>query len=263
MKTEFRKMIQCVGIALMLAVHTTAWGTNTQVLADDDFVVDINDDTWIYSTYPTGRVEFAGYKIGEPYHNLTNGGHVIYGDVLNFYTHSVAINPSYHGLESLYMCLSATSHSLMSMTSSRTDFKDRNDLMTEGLSIRDDLGKLLGISLSKFKFTAPDWPYWPSRKYGYLWDGPMPNLLKVDESLWPTAKTIFATSDTHVGNGSVQVQLSVVDYDEYTLSFSMGSQSVAKRAEEEFTAAFRAKHNGMTFDEWNKKRAHDEEARKP
>ena len=248
METECRKMIQSVVVALMLAVNTMAWCASP--INPDDLFVDFDDDSWLQAASFTGRVEFAGYKLGESYHSLTNGGRMIYVGVVNHYTHSVALNPPFHGLESVNMCLSSSSHSLMSMNASRIDFKDRQDLMNEGLSALQDLGRHFGILLSRFKFTAPDWPYWPSRKLGYLWEGSMPELLKVDDSLWPTAKTIFATSDTNMGDYSVQVRLGVVDYDEYEMSISLSSKSASEKSEKEFHSAFRAKHNGKTYDEW-------------
>ena len=249
METKCRKMIHGVGVALMLAVHTTACGESPINL--DDIFADFDDDSWLQAASFTGRVEFAGYKLGESYHNLTNGGRMIYFGVLKHYTHLAALNPPFHGLESVNMCLSSSSHSLMSMNASRIDFKGRQDLMNEGLSTLQDLGRHFGILLSRFKFTAPDWPYWPSRKHGYLWEGLMPELLKVDDSLWPTAKTIFATSDTNMGDYSVQVRLGVVDYDEYEMSISLNSKSASEKSEKEFQAAFRAKHNGKTYDEWS------------
>ena len=211
---------------------------------------DSRPDTSSYSVLTNGNIEFAKYIIGKSYHSLTNGGRTIYVDVVNSYTHSVAIDPSYHGLKSMAVDLSPASHSLMSIKASRIDFKDRHDLMKEGCSLRDDLGRRFGRPLSGFEFTAPHWPYWPSRKIG-VWSGSLPKLFEVDESLWPTAKTIFATSNTRVGICTVQIKLSVVDYDEYAMSLSIDSESVSRKSENEFQSAFRSKHAGMTFDEWN------------
>ena len=260
MKTEFRKMIQGVGAVLMLAVHTTAWGTNTQVLADDDFVVDVDNDTWIYSMGPTGCVEFAGYTIGESYHSLTNGAKIVCDDVVKCYTPTVSLDPPCHGIKSLNLCLSPLNHILVSMSASRVmDFRDRQELMGVGLSIFDDLVKHSGKTHPKFMFTAPHRPYWPSRKsIVNLWEGPLPRLYMANESMWPTSKIIFATSKTYVGDCIIHLKMGVANYDEYDLSFSASSKSAAAKSEKEFRTAFRAKHDGKTYEEWSKKRAQKE-----
>ena len=48
--------------------------------------------------------------------------------------------------------------------------------------------------------------------------------------------------------------MGVVDYDECDLSFSASSKIAASKSEKEFQTAFRAKHDGKTYEEWNKKR---------
>ena len=257
MEAECRKMIQCVGIALILAVHTTAWCANSQPIGDDDFVVDVDNDTWIYSMGPTGCVEFAGYTIGESYHSLTNGAKIVCDDVVKCYTPTVSLDPPCHGIKSLNLCLSPQNHILVSMSASRVmDFRDRQELMGVGLSIFDDLVKHSGKTHPKFMFTAPHRPYWPSRKsIVNLWEGPLPRLYMANESMWPTSKIIFATSKTHVGDCIIHLKMGVANYDEYDLSFSVNGTSIAEKALMEFQSAFRAKHNGMTYEEWSKKRA--------
>ena len=117
----------------------------------------------------------------------------------------------------------------------------------------NDLGMHFGKPLSNFKFSVPDSPYWPSRKMG-IWSGSLPNLMDVDGSLWPTAKTIFAVSDTDIGTSSVQVKLSAVYFDEYTMSLVVTNGAAMASAEKEFQSVFRAKHDGMTFNEWSQDR---------
>ena len=257
METKFRKTIQCIGIALMLVAHTMVSGANSQPIGDDDFAVDIDNDTWVYSMCPTGRVEFAGYKLGESYHSLTNGAKVVCDDVVKCYTPTVSLDPPHHGIKSLNLCLSPQNHILVSMSSSKVDFKDRQELMNDGCAILNDLLKDSANARlrSKIKYTAPHWQYWPSRKRGYLWDGPMPELYAADANMWPTSKIIFATANTYVGDCVVNLKMGVVDYDEYDLSFSVSSKVAAAKSEKEFQSAFRAKHDGKTYEEWNKKRA--------
>ena len=104
-------------------------------------------------------------------------------------------------------------------------------------------------------FTAPHWQYWPSSKsIVNLWEGPLPKLYMANESMWPTSKIIFATSKTYVGDCIVHLKMGVVNDDEYDLSFSASSKIAAEKSEMEFQAAFRAKHDGATYEEWSKKR---------
>ncbi len=257
METECRKMILGIGIALLIAVRAVVWGASFQSVGDDDFVVDLNNDTWIYSMCPTGCVEFAGYKLGESYHSLTNGSKIVCGDVVKCYTTTVSLDPPHHGIKSLNLCLSPQNHTLVSMSSSKVmDFRDRQELMGAGLSILDDLLKHSGKTQHKFMFTAPHWQYWPSSKsIVNLWEGPLPKLYMANESMWPTSKIIFATSKTYVGDCIVHLKMGVVNYDEYDLSFSASSKSAAAKSEKEYQSAFRAKHDGKTYEEWDKKRA--------
>lgn len=255
MGTKCKKTIQGVGIALMLAVNTTAWCASPINL--DDLFADFDDDSWLQAASFTGRVEFAGYKLGEPYHSLTNGAKVVCDDVVKCYTPTVSLDPPHHGIKSLNLCLSPQNHILVSMSSSKVDFKDRQELMNDGCAILNDLLKDSANARlrSKIKYTAPHWQYWPSRKRGYLWDGPMPELYAADANMWPTSKIIFATANTYVGDCVVNLKMGVVDYDEYDLSFSVSSKVAAAKSEKEFQSAFRAKHDGKTYEEWNKKRA--------
>ena len=256
METKCRKMLQGVGVALLIAVRAVVLGASSQSVGDDDFIVDINDNSWIYSTFPTGCVEFAGYKLGEAYHSLTNGAKVVCDDVVKCYTPTVMLDPPCHGVKSLNLCLSPQSHILVRMSASKMmDFKDRHELMGAGLSILDDLLKHSRKTPQKFMFTAPHWQYWPSNKsIVNLWEGPLPKLYMANESMWPTSKIIFATSKTYVGDCIVHLKMGVVNDDEYDLSFSASSKIAAEKSEMEFQAAFRAKHDGATYEEWSKKR---------
>ena len=246
-------------VALMLVAHTPVCGANSQPIGDDDFVVDIDNDTWIYSMCPTGCVEFAGYKLGESYHSLTNGAKVVCDDVVKCYTPTVSLDPLHHGIKSLNLCLSPQNHILVSMSSSKVmDFKNRQELMGAGLAILDDLLKHSEKTPHKLMFTAPEWQYWPSSKaIVNLWEGPLPKLYTANENMWPTSKVIFATSKTYVGDCMIHLKMGVVNYNEYDLSFSASSESAAAKSEKEYQSAFRAKHDGKTYEEWNKKRTQE------
>ena len=194
------------------------------------------------------RMEFAGHKMGKAYPPPVNGQTVFYVDVVNHYRPQVVLDVPYHGMQHLSLNLSPTSHRIFHMGMSRGDFTSRQELKDSGVALLDDLGKTIGRKLTGFRFEAPDWPYWPSRRG--IWGGPKAELYVADESMWPTSKNIFAISDTHVGSCSIQVRLSIVNFTEYELSVSIHDEEIAAESDSEFVAAFRRAHDGKDYQEW-------------
>ena len=200
-----------------------------------------------YVADPSVSFDLAGFELGKKYPAPKGGSVVIYGNTVREFTPQEVVKEPYHGMDRLFMRLTPKSHLLFSMSMHRQDFKDREELLREGESLRADLGKKFGKQLAAFRYEAPDWPYWPSR-HG-AWSGPLPELYAVDESHWVTSKTVFAISDTRIGDAFVQVKLDAINSNEYALGFSMADERLKRLAEDEFNHSFRIANKGKTWAE--------------
>lgn len=205
-----------------------------------------------YVADPSVSFDLAGFELGKKYPAPKGGSVVIYGNTVREFTPQEVVREPYHGMDRLFMRLTPKGHLLFSLSMRRQDFKDREELLREGESLRADLGKKLGKQLAAFRYEAPDWPYWPSRHGD--WSGPLPELYAVDESHWATSKTVFAISDTRIGDVFVQVELEAVNSNEYALGFSIVDERLKRLAEDEFNHSFRIANKGKTWAEWSSSR---------
>lgn len=197
-------------------------------------------------------VSFLGYRLGTAYPPPKSGCVVYYGDEVERYTPQEVVKEKFHGMDRLFMELTPTSHRLFSIAMRQDDFPDRRALMKEGLAVLDDLGGIWGVKFPAFRFEAPDWPHWPSRRGA--WGGPIPELYVADENQWATSKIVFAFSHVKLGDATVKVRLGVVNHDEFSLSLTIRDEKLADLSKQEFDTSFRARHGGMDFYEWSRDR---------
>ena len=259
METKGRKMIQCVGIALMLAVHTTVCVANLQPINDDRGHIrrerlkafEEARIPLVHEVPPGSKFELFGYVMGQTYQPAASGHMVIYGDRVNRYTPTYSLTESFHGMNNVDCELTPTTKRLYSMLLQRTDFAERMDLMKEGEAVLGSLEKMLGHELASFKFEAPDRPYWPCG----AWSGPIPQLFVADENQWATSKNVFAVSRTKIGGVLVRVKLDVVSFDHFKLSIEAKDDALAAEGAREFDEDFKKHHEGKTFNEWSREMA--------
>ena len=128
---------------------------------------------------------------------------------------------------------------------------DRKAYLDEGRALLKDLGAKMGIELAPFRFEAPDWPHWPNG----FWSGPRPELYFADENQWATSRHVFAFSHTKKGSVRIDVRLGIVYDKPKSISMLISDCEGEKAAEAEFDTAFRATHNGLNWNEWNRTRA--------
>ena len=203
----------------------------------------------VHNVKPGKVIGLAGYELGKIYRPPEKGCVTYYGDTVHEYTPQQKLDEPICGMDRLFMRLTPTTHRLFSIRANRGDIKSREELRKEGEVVRERLGELLGGEVKPFHFEVPDSPYWPAHRRG-SWSGFMPEVFAVDESLWPTSKNIFAVSETKFGKARLEIRLDVIDHDEFTLLLSLVDESVEKAAESEFDEAFRAKHEGKSWNEW-------------
>lgn len=197
-------------------------------------------------------VSFLGYQLGKAYPPPKSGCVVHYGDEVERYTPQEVVKEKFHGMDRLFMELTPTSHRLFCIAMRQSDFSDRCALMKEGLAVLDDLGESWGVKFPAFRFEAPDWPHWPSRRG--VWSGHVPELYVADENQWATSKIVFAFSHVKLGDATVKVRLGVVNHDEFSLSLTIRDEKLTDLSKQEFDTAFRARHGGMNFYEWSQDR---------
>ena len=201
----------------------------------------------IYDLPPGGEFKLFGYVIGHRYPPAEVGQKVIYGDLVHHFTPHYTLAEKFHGMDMLSCSLAPISKRLYSMSLCRSNFSGREELMKEGASVLESLGKMLGHQLAPFKYEAPDWPYWPCG----LWSGPLPDLFVADENQWATSKNVFAVSNTRIGGVFVNVKLGVVAFDHFNMSIAVRDDALAAESQREFEEDFKKHHEGKTFAEWS------------
>ena len=204
----------------------------------------------VYAAEPGWTASFAGYVLGQICPPTTNVSDPR-GSMFRERGFRKKFDEPYHGMDVLSLKLTPTSYRLFRISASGYFTGDREALLAEGRALLKDIGGSMGIELAPFKFEAPDGSYWPKSNMSGP-SGPIPKKYPVDESQWSTSRHVFAFSYTVKGSVRVDVNLGIVHDKRLYVCMSILDSEIQQTAEAEFDKAFRAAHNGQSYDEWNK-----------
>ena len=203
-----------------------------------------------YAAEQGWNASFAGCVMGQTYPPDSKSG-VVYGGIVKAYRPRKKLEVPFYGMDTLQLSLTPTSHRIFRIFADRGFTVDRESFLSEGKVFLKNIGAMMGVELAPFKFEAPNGSYWPKCNLSGL-SGPVPKVYFADESQWFTSRHVFAFSHTKKGSVHINVRLGIL-HDKPSYFYILISDSeLEQAADTEFDTAFRATHNGKSYDEWSK-----------
>ena len=204
----------------------------------------------VLAAEPGWKASFAGYVLGQVYPPTSKVSDAP-GSIIMERGFRKNLDAPFHGMDFMSLSFTPTNYRLFRLSASGYFTGDRKALLAEGRALLKDIGSSMGIDLAPFKFEAPDGKYWPRCNMSGP-SGPIPRKYPIDESQWTTSWHVFAFSYTMKGSVRIDVNLGVIHDKRSYICLSILDSEGEQAAKIEFDTAFRATHNGKSYDEWRK-----------
>ena len=238
----------CLAVAVLTAVpHALAVG---ECISSRERKAEESRKPLVLAAEPGWKASFAGYVLGQVYPPTSKVSDAP-GSIIMERGFRKNLDEPFHGMDFMSLSFTPTNYRLFRLSASGYFTGDRKALLAEGRALLKDIGSSMGIDLAPFKFEAPDGKYWPRCNMSGP-SGPIPRKYPIDESQWTTSWHVFAFSYTMKGSVRIDVNLGVIHDKRSYICLSILDSEGEQAAKIEFDTAFRATHNGKSYDEWRK-----------
>ena len=190
-------------------------------------------------------ISFLGRTFGQK-RAVADGQRSYRDGVLECYFPRVVLEEPYFCFDNVSEYLSPSTR-LYSMTMWYSDydsetgpkgrFRDASQALDTARAIVGDLGKRLGTPLQELRLFRQLWPYHPGLKMSRMWSGSIPQSFICTEKEWLEARHGFGYSRTRAGDYSINVRISKIYYDEYSVSVTIEDAVETERARTEHSDA--------------------------